>query len=180
MITKRLCGDVYRPGQVVCSNNVLSKFVCRSFEICFERKVTFFRIHAQMKFSFEIRSFEIRKNVIQRKKMNLVSFLTSVVGQVRLGQVRLGQVMLCQVRLGQVRLGQVRLGQVRLGQVGQARLGQARLGQVRLGQVRYLRSLFFEQTTKYIFEQTVKQIFLSLYIVQFVCSINVLSKFERT
>ncbi len=126
-------------GQVVCSNNVLSKFVCRSFKICFERKVTnferkvtFFRIHAQMKFSFEIRSFEIRKNVIQRKKMNLVSFLTSVVGQVRLGQVRIGYVMLCQVRLGQVRLGQVRLGQARLGQ---ARLGQVRLGQVRLGRV---------------------------------------------
>ena len=111
----------------------------------------------------------------------------------RLGQVRLGgwergsggetpsqRMSLGQVRLGQVRLGQVRLGQVRLGQV---RLGQVRLGQVRLGQVRYLRSLFFEQTTKCIFERTVKRIFLSLYIVQFVCSINVLSKFnffERT
>ncbi len=42
----------------------------------------------------------------------------------------------------------------------------------------FLRRLFFEQTTKYIFEQTVKRIFLSLYIVQFVCLINVLSKFN--
>ena len=91
--------------------------------------------------------------------------------------VRLGVHVWQQVRLGQVRLGQVRLGLVRLGQV---RLGQVRLGQVRLGQVR----LGFEQTNKFIFskERTNEQIF-SLYIVQFVCSNNVLSKidyFERT
>ena len=88
--------------------------------------------------------------------------------------------MLGQVRLGQVRLGQVRLGQVKLGQVrlGQARLGQVRLGQVRLDQVRNVRRLFFERTNKNIFERTFKRTFLSLYIVQFVCSNTVLSKFD--
>jgi hypothetical protein len=43
--------------------------------------------------------------------------------------------------------------------------------------------LFFEQTNKNIFERTIKRTFLSLYIVQFVRSNNVLSKidyFERT
>jgi hypothetical protein len=34
------------------------------------------------------------------------------------------------------------------------------------------------QMNKYIFERTTKRTFLSLYIVQFVCSINVLSKFN--
>ncbi len=44
--TSKMTYGVCGPGKVVCSNNVLSKFVCRSFEIRFERKVTFFRIHA--------------------------------------------------------------------------------------------------------------------------------------
>ena len=42
---------------------------------------------------------------------------------------------------------------------------------------------FFEQTNKYIFERTTKRTFLNLYLVHFVCSINVHSKFnyfERT
>ncbi len=46
-----------------------------------------------------------------------------------------------------------------------------------------LEGYFIEQTNKYIFERTMKRTFLSLYIVQFVCLINVLSKidyFERT
>ena len=51
------------------------------------------------------------------------------------------------------------------------------------GYVRNVRRLFFEQTNINIFERTIKRTFLSLYIVQFVRSNNVLSKidyFERT
>jgi hypothetical protein len=64
-------------------NNVLSKFVCCSFKIRFGQKITFFQMEAYFEhFSNDV-LLKFWKNKIRRKKKNLVSFLSSLVGKVR-------------------------------------------------------------------------------------------------